>query len=342
MARLEKNPYGGVDWDSCGRYVGNLHCHTLMSDGRAMPDEVIEGYAAAGYRILALTDHDGYHTIREGEPEIEPTCETTWPWTEWIDAEPSRVWERDGMETSANYPEVGEGMLAIRGNEIKPSPELVSLFNDCGYDDWEEGRRDRLDYVRDRDGLSFWAHPMDYLPGGRWAHEFDDSFEAGLAFYREHLTAYRHNLGVEMQAKDPELALKLFDALVADLYADHDVFLYANDDSHTASVAENAMVNLVLAEDLTGPAVRSALERGRVLVGERSDHLPDVRRVAVDERRQTLLADVRNCDEITWVRDGDPVHSAAEFDYSAAAGSAVRFEVRTGDSTLYSQSFLVA
>ena len=38
-------------------YKANLHCHTTVSDGSMTPEEVKAHYKAAGYSILALTDH---------------------------------------------------------------------------------------------------------------------------------------------------------------------------------------------------------------------------------------------------------------------------------------------
>ncbi|MFO7905532.1 MAG: hypothetical protein R6U98_22915 [Pirellulaceae bacterium] len=53
---------------------------------------MIYNYAEAGYHILAMTDHDNYHTVREGEREMTPARETTWPWTKWIEEDPSQTW----------------------------------------------------------------------------------------------------------------------------------------------------------------------------------------------------------------------------------------------------------
>jgi len=39
-------------------YKANLHCHTTISDGRKTPEEVKEMYKAAGYSVVAYTDHD--------------------------------------------------------------------------------------------------------------------------------------------------------------------------------------------------------------------------------------------------------------------------------------------
>jgi hypothetical protein len=50
-------------------YRGNLHAHTLWSDGDEFPESVVERYRRAGYQFLALTDHD---RLQEGEAWIEP------------------------------------------------------------------------------------------------------------------------------------------------------------------------------------------------------------------------------------------------------------------------------
>jgi hypothetical protein len=40
------------------RLRGNLHAHTLFSDGVKSPAELIAAYEALGYDFLAITDHD--------------------------------------------------------------------------------------------------------------------------------------------------------------------------------------------------------------------------------------------------------------------------------------------
>jgi len=40
------------------QYKANLHCHSILSDGRKTPEELKEMYKANGYAILAITDHE--------------------------------------------------------------------------------------------------------------------------------------------------------------------------------------------------------------------------------------------------------------------------------------------
>ncbi len=39
-------------------YKANLHCHSVLSDGRLTPEELKELYKSYGYSVLAYTDHD--------------------------------------------------------------------------------------------------------------------------------------------------------------------------------------------------------------------------------------------------------------------------------------------
>ena len=41
----------------------NLHCHSLLSDGVLLPSEVAVRYQAAGYKVIAITDHVDYSNI---------------------------------------------------------------------------------------------------------------------------------------------------------------------------------------------------------------------------------------------------------------------------------------
>ena len=47
---------------SVARLRGNLHAHTLFSDGVKSPAELIATYEALGYDFLAITDHDDWVT----------------------------------------------------------------------------------------------------------------------------------------------------------------------------------------------------------------------------------------------------------------------------------------
>lgn len=43
------------------QYKANLHCHSMMSDGKKTPEELKAMYKSHGYSILAITDHETPH-----------------------------------------------------------------------------------------------------------------------------------------------------------------------------------------------------------------------------------------------------------------------------------------
>ncbi len=347
VPRVAKNPYAHVDWQAVQAFVANLHSHTLYSDGRAEPEQLIHNYAQAGYHILAITDHDNYHTTRSGERQTEPTHETTWPWTRWIEQEPSQVWQRNGVETSAFYPQFGEhGMLAIRGNELTSDPHMVSLFNECGFTERiripnREHDRERFGCVQELGGLAYWAHPAHYVPGGHWADR-GFSWEEGLEHFGSLITEYDSTLGIELQlGSQRELEEELFDRLLAAYYRDHDLFIKGSDDTHGTSVPATATLTLVLAEELTEPAVRRALENGHKFVGSRVDTFPVFRGITVDEQAHTISVDIQGHDGITWIKDGHVHHQGGTLDYGQMRDAIVRFEVQVDEVKFYSQAFYI-
>ena len=47
-----------------GWFKGNLHTHTLWSDGDDYPEMVVDWYKGHGYNFLALSDHN---VLQEGQ-----------------------------------------------------------------------------------------------------------------------------------------------------------------------------------------------------------------------------------------------------------------------------------
>ena len=99
-------------------YKGNLHTHTLWSDGDDFPDSVVRWYKTNGYHFLALSDHNVMQrgekwfapAKRKGGPEIADKYLTSFP--------ADRVKVR------------GEG--AAREIRLKTFDELQSEFGEAG------------------------------------------------------------------------------------------------------------------------------------------------------------------------------------------------------------------
>ena len=46
-------------------YKGNLHSHTVNSDGRLTPEEAVKLFKEHGYHFLCFSEHDRYTDYRE-------------------------------------------------------------------------------------------------------------------------------------------------------------------------------------------------------------------------------------------------------------------------------------
>jgi predicted metal-dependent phosphoesterase TrpH len=109
----------------------DLHTHTLRSDGILEPEALVEQAAAAGVRLLAITDHDNLAAYRElTAPDAAPL--------------PAELRLIPGVEINClmgDQPDVFEGELHILGFGVNPDDaafEAVLLRQ-------RQGRRIRFD-----------------------------------------------------------------------------------------------------------------------------------------------------------------------------------------------------
>ena len=122
------SPFGCSDEDGYVWLKGNVHTHTTNSDGRAEPQERVEGYAEQGYEFLCLSDHYAITRI-------------------------------DALQTP-------EGFVLIQGAELHPDNpfggqvhHFVALNIDAEIDSKKMPPQHVIDEVR-RQGGSIWqAHP---------------------------------------------------------------------------------------------------------------------------------------------------------------------------------------
>ena len=86
-------------------YTYNLHAHTLLSDGQLLPSEVAVRYMAAGYSVLALTDHADYSNIKTMLKSTVEFCRK-WP-------KDSRIQILPGVELTHLPPEQFKPLAAF-------------------------------------------------------------------------------------------------------------------------------------------------------------------------------------------------------------------------------------
>lgn len=101
-------------------YRGNLHLHTLRSDGRAFPEEAILLYRKLGYDFLALTDH---HVVHERE--------------RWFTGAKHKAFSMERLECfrkrfPGHGPEHRTGKDGAEQYRLRPFHELAAKYNRPG------------------------------------------------------------------------------------------------------------------------------------------------------------------------------------------------------------------
>lgn len=114
-------------------WKGNLHTHTLWSDGDDFPENVTEWYRTNGYHFLALSDHN---VLSQGQRWIDlETVRNRAKGEPWRGAAYSptdafaRYLERFGADWVETRPGRTNGQVEVR---LKPIDEYRALFEEAG------------------------------------------------------------------------------------------------------------------------------------------------------------------------------------------------------------------
>lgn len=241
------------------QYRANLHCHSTLSDGSLPPEELIRAYRERGYSILAITDHEAPydHTDASGPDFLMLTG-----YEVYIRPSPDCVMDRYGPETHLNLLAKEPHNTTIIGFDPRfckyMPPETAAQRQKAG--DLGPRRYDRdyiqrfIDLARENGYLVTYNHPC-------WSMES-----------QEEILAYTGCFSLEvfntssMCLSGQEHNLALYDRMLR-----MGKFLYCHgaDDNHNHRPFGSPLCDsfgswtMVLAEELTYPAVVRALEQGR-------------------------------------------------------------------------------
>lgn len=332
---IGNNPYKDIDWDSINHYKANFHTHTSESDGVHGPAYVIDKYYEAGYKILALTDHD-----TQGRGGTKPAnIETTWPWTDW------------GRDPAAL------GMLAVEGNEISAPHHHLSLFNGWGAE--STSIENSLWQIADMDGLAILSHT------GRYTAQYNEfSYQPYSTPLKDewYINLYNkyHNaplVGIEIYSLGDSYPddRSLWDRLNAILMPNITVFGYSVDDMHHESQMFGNY-QFMLMEDLTAAALREAMLAGAFYFcyepeGSGAHQVPLINKIEVtdDETVITIAAsniDInQETDSITWITNKGAVGEGYSFDLKELSLTEnaifIRAELVNAYGRTYTQPFVL-
>lgn len=324
---LSSNPYAGIDWNNINQYKANFHTHTTQSfDAQLRVDETVDKYRAAGYKVLALTDHDA----------------NPYPWELFNLYNPAAE--------SRNPAELD--MLAIPGNELSKS--YNNSWNEVGgsefnhHNDFFTGRqgmefatlRESYAYTEKLGGMQLINHPGQYW---NLANNYTPGEKNSPEWHAENFMTYSSLIGLEVynqgnrRPNDRILWDQILDITMARGY---NVWGYSCDDSHNnEQLFRN--YNFMLMPNLTVDNLKDAMRNGTHYFcyeysGSGDAKAPRINNIIVDQEKQTITIET-DATSIYWISATDISNSNSPttrkstvlavgktFDYTGFKGNYVR------------------
>ena len=325
------------------QYKANLHCHSVLSDGKKTPEELKEMYKARGYSILAITDHErpyvhvslsdedflmitGYEAYIRPDRECRFNAYAPEVHLNLFARDPENVTMICMNECSCRY--------LVRDNALS---EITSR---AGSERPREFTREYLNEfirtARENGYLVAYNHPYWSMEGFSDIMPLEGLFSMEMCNYSSYVTNGLEHNGV------------LYDQL---LYAGKRIFCHGADDNHNAFPVDHpendsfGAFTMIMPEKLEYGAVISAMEMGDIYASMG----PEIHEVCVDSGK--LLVRCSPAAHI-YVYDGgkNPVRAhavggelltQAEFDIPAKARyirvSVVDAQGRWADTRGYSR-----
>ena len=307
---IYQNPYEEIDWATINQYKSNFHTHTTQSNDAI--DEfttanVVDKYHAAGYKILALTDHD-----------YNP-----YPWL---------LFPQYMSSVPARDPEA-LGMLAVPGNELSKdntnswSERTGGQFNH--HNDFFTGRQgqefaslqESYAYTYALGGMQIINHPGQY-----WSidNTYSETQKDGPGWHATNFQTFPSLVGLEVYNQGNRRANDrvLWDQILQRTMPGRNVFGYSGDDTHNnEQLFRN--YNYMLMEDLTTEELKDAMRKGESYFcyepkGSGEGKAPRISAITVNEQSKTITINANGL--VHWIYATDKTSSAASSARSTVVG----------------------
>lgn len=289
------SPYNGIDWSSINQYKANFHTHTTQSfDAQNRVDVTVDKYRNAGYKILALTDHDA----------------NPYPWEMFNLFNPSAA--------SRNPAELD--MLAIPGNELSKS--YTNSWNEVGGSEFNHHN----DFFTGRQGMEFGTLQESYAytkklggmqlinhPGQYWS--LDKSYTPGEKnspeWHAQNFMTYSSLIGLEVynQGNRRPNDRILWDQIL-DITTEKFCYVwgYSCDDSHNDDQLFRNY-NFMLMPSLTIDNLKDAMRDGVHYFcyeynGSGEAKAPRISNIVVSEDLQTITIET-DATQVYWISGTD-------------------------------------
>lgn len=359
------NAYESVNWDTWNAYKTQLHCHTTASDGASNIDATVEAYYAAGYDILALTDHMTLGVPWDQTPDVVSIMRLIKSNRTGF-AKLTPLTSERRQEILDGVGRDGRGMLEVTtgielNGAVPNNSHINGYFSDYGQGligidgDYETPARE----VGARGGITFLDHLGDYTKAyENYSISHDD------AFIRKFSKIFLENsscLGTGINsARDIQTAADriIYDEILQVTIPRGVVpWSFSFSDSHSDTIDQiDRSFTVHMMPEQTVPALRKSMEDGtffcvcryaRYEMGEDYEGVgvvPRVNRITVDEKEDTITLDVDNYNKVVWVADGVEIAEGTSIDiddYSDKISCYVRAYVVGDGGVLYVQPFTV-
>ena len=308
--QIHDNPYAHVDWATINQYKSNMHTHTTQSNDAI--DEfstanVVDKYHAAGYKILALTDHD-----------YNP-----YPW---------QLFPQYMSGVPARDPEA-LGMLAVPGNELSKdntnswSERTGGQYNH--HNDFFTGRQgqefaslqESYAYTYALGGMQIINHPGQY-----WSidNTYSETQKDGPGWHATNFKTFPSLVGLEVynQGNRRPNDRILWDQILERTMPERPVFGYSGDDTHNnEQLFRN--YNMMLMEELTTEELKDAMRKGESYFcyepkGSGEGKAPRITDIVVDETKKTITIETNGT--VSWIYGTDMTSSSASSTRSSVVG----------------------
>ena len=307
---ISNNPYADIDWATVNQYKSNFHTHTTQSNDASdgfTTAYVVDKYHAAGYKILALTDHD-----------YNP-----YPW---------ELFPQYMRTVPARDPEA-LGMLAIPGNELSKdntnswSERTGGQFNH--HNDFFTGRQgqefaslqESYAYTYALGGMQIINHPGQY-----WSidNTYNETQKDGPGWHANNFQTFPSLIGLEVynQGNRRPNDRILWDQILQRTMPNRPVYGYSCDDAHNNDQLF-CNYNYMLMEDLTTEQLKDAMRKGESYfcyepAGTGEGKAPRISAIYVDETNKTISVEANGL--VRWIYATDKTSSAASSARSTVVG----------------------
>ena len=326
---IHQNPYEDIDWQTVNQYKANFHTHTTQSNDASdgfTTAYVVDRYYAAGYKILALTDHDYNPYPWELFPQYMPSVPARSP---------------QGMQ-----------MLAVPGNELSKdntnswSERTGGQFNH--HNDFFTGRQgqefaslqESYAYTYALGGMQIINHPGQY-----WSidNTYTETQKDGPGWHAKNFQTFPSLVGLEVynQGNRRPNDRILWDQILERTMPKRNIFGYSCDDAHNNDQLFRNY-NFMLMEDLTTDELKDAMSKGESYfcyepAGTGQGKAPRITDIKVDEEQQTIT--IQTDGLVHWIYATDKTSTSASSARSTVVGIGNTFSYKGYQGT-YVRAFI--